>query len=240
MQCVFLCGLGSNRYHAYDLQDALAQDLLILELPGHGHYFHTPAPDLAALTDWFGQAIAPYGDVVLIAHSMGANLAPYLACHFPQVKKVVLLDGGYVAFDQIMSLEEELIATKKYLEETIVTDLEDLLASQQADSPIWSCHQERALRESFTPTKEGFGLALHHETVLDLLRLQRQVQGWLEKVTCPILLIPQTGACPDWKTEMLTKLPPNIAIAHLDAVGHSPHLEQPKETAQAIQSFLNR
>lgn len=238
MQLVFLSGLGSNRYHAYDLKDALSQELIILELPGHGHNFRTPAPNLTALTDWFGQAIAPYGDVVLIAHSMGANLAPYLTCHFPQVKKLVLLDGGYFLFDHIMSLEEELTDTQAYLDSTHVSDLEAFISQQEAESLFWSTHQERALRKSFTPTQKGFELALHHETILDLLRLQRQTQGWLHQLTCPTLLIPQTDDCPDWKRDMLAQLPPQIVVSQLTAVGHSPHIEQPRETAQALQDFL--
>lgn len=243
MTVYFLSGLGSNRYHAYDLQEALGESLICLELPGHGLEYDTPLNSLEELVTWFSEKIAPseQEEIVLIAHSMGANLAPYLASQIPQIQRLVLLDGGYIDFDQLVTLEEEVQDTKAYLEEMVFDNMETLIEEEKNAAPYWSEHTEQALRESFTLVDGRYRLALKEETVLSLLALQRQASGYLRQVNCPTLLIPQTDEeTPTWKTEMLASVPSHITVDNHLNCGHSPHTEQPRATADSIHAFLNK
>lgn len=243
MNYYFLSGLGSNRYDAYDLQEALEENLVCLELPGHGLEYDTPLSNLEDLVKWFTRKIAPSGqeEIVLIAHSMGANLAPYLASQVPQIQRLVLLDGGYINFNQLMTLDDELQDTKNYLEEMVFDNVEDLVEEEKNNAPHWSEHMEQALRERFSLVDGRYRLALKEETVLSLLALQRQASGYLTQITCPTLLIPQTDEdTPTWKTEMLASVPSHITVDSRLNCGHSPHTEQPRATADIIHAFLNK
>ena len=51
--------------------------------------------------------------ICLIGHSLGGDLARYLASEFHEVKKLILLYGGYLDLDKILPLDTELEETKK-------------------------------------------------------------------------------------------------------------------------------
>lgn len=237
---VYLGSLGSNRHHAKDLQEKLGLDMTILELPGHGNELDTTISSLDTFLSWFEEKIASFDSIVLIAHSMGANFAPYLAASCPKIQQVILLDGGYIDFDQLMTLEDELLDTKNYFEQMVVDNMDTLIEEEKHAAPYWSEHMEQALRESFSLVGDQYRLALKDETVLLLLALQRQASGYLTQVNCPTLLIPQTDSeTPDWKKDMLANAPKHITIDNSLVCGHSPHTENPQATATRIQAFLN-
>ena len=237
---IFLGGLGSNRHHAKDLQEKLNLDMTILELPGHGDEFNADITNLDTFLSWFETKIISFNNVVLIAHSMGANFAPYLAVSCPKIQQVILLEGGYIDFDQLMTLEDELQDTKNYFEQMIVDNIETLIEEEKNTASYWSKHMEQAVRESFSAVGGQYRLALKEETTLLLLALQRQASGYLTQVNCPTLLIPQTNdETPTWKKDMLAKVPKHIAIDSSLMCGHSPHSENPQAIATRIQAFLN-
>lgn len=235
----FLGGLGENRHQAKDLEEFLGSPLMVIDLPGHGENFDDLVTNPQELAAWFASQFDPNHPFSLIAHSMGANLAPYLATQFPQLEKLVLLDGGYFEFDRFESLEDDLAETAAFLEETTFTDMEALIAQEKSMAPYWSVHLENALRDSFVWQKDAYRFNLNKESVLALIRLQREFENLLPQVSCPTLLIAQSDKdCPTIKKDMLAKVPAHIRINTELNCGHSPHTEKPKQTAQAIREFL--
>lgn len=116
---IFLGGLGSNHYYAMDLQEALGLDMIIVDLPGHGTEYDTDIASLEDFVAWFSEKLAQTDGGILIAHSMGANLAPYLTTHCHNIQQLILLDGGYFDLDSLVSLEDEIAGTENYLESQV-------------------------------------------------------------------------------------------------------------------------
>ncbi|WP_394404996.1 alpha/beta fold hydrolase [Streptococcus sp. 20-1249] len=235
----FLGGLGENRHQAKDLEEYLGHPLIVIDLPGHEENFDDLVTTPQELTAWFAKQVDTDQPFSLIAHSMGANLAPYLAAQFPQLEKLVLLDGGYFEFDQFESLEGDLAGTAAFLEETTFTDMDTLIEQEKSTAPYWSIHLENALRDSFIWQENAYHFHLNKESVLALIRLQREFEHLLPQVTCPTLLIAQSDKdCPAIKKDMLAKVPAHIHINTSLDCGHSPHTEKPEQTAQAIREFF--
>lgn len=235
---IFLGGLGSNHYYAMDLQEALGLDMMILDLPGHGTELDTDIADLADFLTWFQGKIAELDDVILIAHSMGANLAPYLTTHCHKIQQLILLDGGYFDLDSLVSLEDEMAGTENYLESQVFENLEMALSAEKENSLYWSEHLEKAVQTSYEEIDGFYRLKLNRSAIFHLLKLQRQTQGWLDKVEVPTLLIPQRLEAPEWKLTMLEKIPKQITVDQKLLVSHSPHTEKPEQVAQVIKEFI--
>lgn len=235
---IFLGGLGANRYHAMDLKEALDSDMAILDLPGHGEELTTDTASLEAFLSWFLEKIAELDSVILIAHSMGANIAPYLVSHCPKIKQLILLDGGYFDLDSLVSLEEEIVDTQSFLDSQVFSSLEDIIAAEKAMSSYWSENLEKATSASYHKVNQTFQLRLNCSAIFHLLTLQRQTQGYLKQLNCPTLLIPQRLDAPEWKLEMLKDIPQNVTVEQTLNLGHSPHTEKPEQVAQVILSFI--
>ncbi|MET3556997.1 pimeloyl-ACP methyl ester carboxylesterase [Streptococcus rupicaprae] len=234
----FLTGGGANRFDAADLVHFLGKEVSVIELPGHGLEREQIVSSLEELKDWFTGKIDATSDGVLIAHSMGANLAPYLAKTCPSITSLILLDGGYYDFDQILPLEEEVIETQSYFDQMVFERQEDYRNLLKENAPYWSDHLEAAAKESLRLENSRYCLNINQTSFFHLLRLQRECQGTLADLTCQTLLIPQTLDCPAWKTNMLQAVPSPIVIDRQIQCGHSPHTEKPEQTAQVILDFL--
>ncbi|MDQ0222942.1 alpha/beta fold hydrolase [Streptococcus moroccensis] len=235
----FLGGLGSNPYHAMDLIAHLPFPVTVLELPGHGEAFDTILTNLIDLHLWFEERVNIAEPFRLIGHSMGAMLFSYLASHYETAESLILLDGGYFNLDALVSLEDEWLQTRAYLEQQVFQNPEEIIAQEQQNALFWSENLHKASLANYIVTEDGlWKLNLNPTALKELLSLQRHCQGFLPQVTCPTLLISQTRNCPDWKTEMIEQLPQTIDIQKLLAVGHSPHTDRPHEVAKAIKDFL--
>ncbi len=235
---IFLGGLGFNHYYAMDLQEALGLDMIIVDLPGHGTEYDTDIASLEDFVAWFSEKLAQTDGGILIAHSMGANLAPYLTTHCHNIQQLILLDGGYFDLDSLVSLEDEIAGTENYLESQVFENLEMALSAEKENSPFWSQHLEKAVQTSYEKIDDLYRLKLNRSAIFHLLTFQRQTQGWLDKVEVPTLLIPQRLEVPEWKLTMLEKIPKWIMVDQKLQLGHSPHTEKPEQVAQVIKEFI--
>ena len=114
----FIGGLGSNYYHAKDFIEELDKKVLFL------NPYIENLQNEEDLLNWFKNEIKDLEEVYLIGHSLGGDLGRYLASQFSQVTKLVLLDGGYLNLDEIMTLDYELTDTKDYFRQQVFTDIE--------------------------------------------------------------------------------------------------------------------
>ena len=90
------------------------------------------------MKSWFKNEIVEEESIYLIGHSLGGDLARYLASEFHEVKKLILLDGGYLDLDKILPLDTELEEAKNYIESQVVSDLDVLISKEKSEAKHWS------------------------------------------------------------------------------------------------------
>ena len=131
MKKYFIGGLGSNVYHSKDFLQEL--DSQVYFLNPYEKYLR----DETELKSWFKNEIVEEESICLIGHSLGGDLARYLASEFYEVKKLILLDGGYLDIDKILPLDTELEETKNYIESQVVSDLALLICKEKYEAKHW-------------------------------------------------------------------------------------------------------
>ena len=143
MKKYFIGGLGSNIYHSKDFLQELDSQVYFLS-PYEKHL-----RDETELKLWFKNEIVEGDSICLIGHSLGGDLARYLASEFYEVTKLILLDGGYLDLDKILPLDTELEETKNYIESQVVPDLNLLISKEKSEAKHWSENMEKAVRQSY-------------------------------------------------------------------------------------------
>lgn len=232
----FIGGLGSNCYHAKDFIEELDEKVAYL------NPYIENFKNKQALLNWFKNEIKDLEEVYLIGHSLGGDLGRYLASQFSQVTKLVLLDGGYLNLDEIMSLDDELVDTKGYFSQQVSTDIEEVIASEKSQSSYWSKNLEEAVRNSYrynSKTKE-FELDLDLEKVLNLLRLRREIKSYETNLDSKdvLFIAPVYQEDPEWRKEALSQLPSNFDIVMLENSGHELYTQKPREIAKIINDWI--
>lgn len=234
----FIGGLGSNFYHAKDFIEELDEKVVFL------NPYIENIKNEEDLRNWFENEIKDFEEVYLIGHSLGGDLARYLASQFSQVTKLVLLDGGYLNLDKIMPLEDELVDTKGYFKQQVFHDIEEVIASEKSQSSYWSKNLEEALRNSYrynSKTKE-FELNLDLEKILNLLRLRRSIKPFETNPDSKdvLFIAPIYQEEPEWRKEALSQLPSNFKVTMLENCGHELYTQKPREIAKIINDWINK
>ena len=234
----FIGGLGSNFYHAKDFIEELDEKVAFL------NPYIENFKNKQDLINWFENEIKDLEEVYLIGHSLGGDLARYLSSQFSQITKLVLLDGGYLNLDKIMSLEDELADTEDYFRQQVFTDIEEVIASEKSQSSYWSKNLEEAVRNSYrynSKTKE-FELDLDLEKVLNLLSLRRVIKPYEINLDSKdvLFIAPVYKEEPEWRKEACSQLPSNFDIIMLENCGHELYTQKPKEIAKLINDWINK
>ena len=234
----FIGGLGSNYYHSKDFIEELDETVIYL------NPYIENLKNEQDLLSWFKNEIKYLEEVYLIGHSLGGDLARYLAPQFSQVTKLVLLDGGYLNLDEIMPIDAELEDTKDYIRQQVFPDIEEVIASEKSQSSYWSKNLEEAIRNSYRyniKTKE-FELDLDLEKILNLLRLRRVIKPFETNLDSKdVLFIASVyKEEPEWRKEALSQLPSNFDIIMLEDCGHELYTQKPREIAEIINDCINK
>ena len=231
----FIGGLGSNCYHAKDFIEELDEKVSFL------NPYIENFKNKQDLISWFKNEIKDLEEVYLIGHSLGGDLSRYLASQFSQVTKLVLLDGGYLNLDEIMSLDDELVDTTGYFSQQVFIDIEEVIASEKSQSSYWSKNLEEAVKNSYrynSKTKE-FELDLDIEKVLNLLSLRRVIKPYETNLDSKdvLFIAPVYQEEPEWRKEALSQLPSNFDITMLENYSHELYTQKPREIAKIIFSI---
>lgn len=234
----FIGGLGSNCYHAKDFIEELDEKVLFL------NPYIENLQNEEDLLNWFKNEIKDLEEVYLIGHSLGGDLGRYLASQFSQVTKLVLLDGGYLNLDKIMSLEDELADTEDYFRQQVFSNIEEVIASEKSQSSYWSKNLEEAVRKSYrynSETKE-FELNLDLEKILNLLRLRRVIKPFEINIDSKdvLFIAPIYQEEPEWRKEELSQLPSNFKVTMLENCGHELYTQKPREIAKLINDWISK
>ena len=234
----FIGGLGSNCYHAKDFIEELDEKVLFL------NPYIENLQNEEDLLNWFKNEIKDLEEVYLIGHSLGGDLARYLGSQFSQVTKLVLLDGGYLNLDEIMTLDDELTDTKDYFRKQVFTDIEEVIASEKSQSSYWSKNLEEAVRNSYrynSKTKK-FELNLDLEKILNLLKLRRSIKPFETNLDSKdvLFIAPIYQEELEWRKEALSQLSSNFKVTMLENCGHELYTQKPREIAKIINDWISK
>ena len=236
MQYYFIGGLGGNSYHLAPLMDELGFPVTFLD--PYREMIQTEN-DLRA---WFQGRIGQAEEICLLGHSLGGDLARYLATEFPQIQALILLDGGYLDMEKILSLEEELNDTSSFMQQQVFATLEEAVLSELGDGADPTPIARKAVEASYrwNPVSEQYELNLDLEKVMALLRLRRQIKAnQISVADKPVLFIgPRYQEEPEWRKEALKQLDPQIKQVLLDGLGHELYTESPEIVAREVNNWL--
>ena len=236
MQYYFIGGLGSNRYHLAPLIENLGFPVTFLD--PYREMIQTEN-DLCA---WFQGQIGQAEEICLLGHSLGGDLARYLAAEFPQIQALVLLDGGYLDMEKILPLEEELEGTASFMKQQVFATLEEAVLSELGDGADPTPIARKAVEASYrwNPASEQYELNLDLEKVMALLRLRRQIKTYqIPLADLPALFIgPRYQEEPEWRKDALKQIDPQIEQVLLDGLGHELYTEAPEIVAREVNNWL--
>jgi len=236
MQFYFIGGLGSNRYHLAPLIENLGFPVTFLD--PYGEMIQTEK-DLHA---WFQGQIVQDEEICLLGHSLGGDLARYLAAEFPQIKALILLDGGYLDMEKILPLEEELEGTSSFMQQQVFSTLEEAVLAEFVDGADPTPIARKAVEASYrwNPSSEQYELNLDLEKVLALLRLRRSIKADQISLTDQSVLFigPRYQEEPEWRKAALNRLDPKIQKVLLEGLGHELYTEAPQAIAIEVNNWL--
>lgn len=178
--------------------------------------------------------------ICLIGHSLGGDLARYFASEFEEVKKLILLDGGYLDLDKILPLDTELEETKNYIKSQIISDLDILTSKEKSEAKHWSENMEKAVRQSYHWNVEynRYELAINYENIEAILRLRRKIQAFKREVGDTLFISPRYPNESTWREEALKELPDYFDTIFLENFGHELYTQVPKEIASLMNEWL--
>ena len=236
MQYYFIGGLGSNRYHLAPLIENLGFPVTFLD--PYREMIQTEN-DLCA---WFQDRIGQAEEICLLGHSLGGDLARYLAAEFPQIRALILLDGGYLDMEKILPLEEELEGTSSFMQQQVFATLEEAVLSELGDGADPTPIARKAVEASYrwNPASERYELNLDLEKVMALLRLRRQIKTYqIPLADLPVLFIgPRYQEEPEWRKDALKQLDSQIKQVLLEGLGHELYTEAPEIVAREVNNWL--
>ena len=235
MKIYFIGGLGSNVYHSKDFLQELDSQVYFLN-PYEKHL-----RDETELKSWFKNEIVEEESICLIGHSLGGDLTRYLASEFQEVKKLILLDGGYLDLDKSLPLDTELEEVKNYIESQVVSDLALLISKEKSEAKYWSENMEEAVRQSYhwNAKYNRYELAINYENIEAILRLRRKIQAFKREVGATLFISPRYPNEATWREEALKELPDYFDTILLENFGHELYTETPKEIASLINEWFS-
>ena len=236
MKYYFIGGLGGNGYHLAPLIDELSFPVTFLD--PYREMIQTEKD----LTAWFQGQIGQDEEICLLGHSLGGDLARYLATEFPQIHALILLDGGYLDMEKILPLEEELEGTSSFMQQQVFATLEEAVLAELGAEADLSPMKRKAVEASYrwNPASEQYELNLDLEKVLALLRLRRRIKvDQISVADKPVLFIgPRYQEEPEWRKEALSQLDPSVEKVLLEGLGHELYTEAPQAVAREVNHWL--
>lgn len=219
--------------------------LVSLDLPGHGQ---SPHRERYYFTDWVVDVIRTADELgwdrfSLLAHSMGAGVAPLVAGTVPErLERLILLEG----LGPLPASAEEAPAQLKRAVEfrprpwgTYPTreEAEKRLAEARGNLSPESARLlgERCIQEGFTYTNDP---ELRGPSRLRLT--EPEVLAFFRRVSCPVLVIEAENGMrfdPEITKARLAALQGPVTVARLPG-GHHFHMEEPGPISATIRQFL--
>jgi pimeloyl-ACP methyl ester carboxylesterase len=156
---VVLClhGLGSTQLSFIEVAEALKNDFyfISIDLPAHGKTAPFESEDdyrIDRIAEWVNDLciVLDIKDFYLLAHSWGGQIAMfYYSKYFENVKKMLLIDGGYHipsfvdSYNQangtgLTSLEENIEFYRRDFDGYVFDTMESFIGAEKINYPRWS------------------------------------------------------------------------------------------------------
>ena len=236
MRFYFIGGLGSNENHITEFAHCFPYPITYLDP------YKVKLESANHLVDCFKAHVDTNETTCIIAHSLGGDLARYLASKIPQITHLVLLDGGYLNMDQILPLEQEIDETLAYLKQQVFPSVAEAVASELGDTDKPSQAPIKAIQSSYrwNPELHHYELDLDPQAVLFLLRVRRELRSFQAPLTDTKALFigPKYEDEPDWRTRALENLDPSIKKVLLKDLGHDFYTAVPNLVSKEIINWL--
>jgi pimeloyl-ACP methyl ester carboxylesterase len=227
--------------------------IVAIDYPGHGLSAHRPAGssyhflDLIAELSFFADALG-WDRFSLLGHSMGAGVASLVAGTFPErVQRMVLVEGlgpmveapDKAAERMAMAIEAEKKRSGK--KKRVFGDLDEAAEKIALVTQMRPDSARILLERGMQPVDDG--LTWRADSRLRLPSRVRfteeQVTSFLERITCPTLLIRAREGF-DFDRDVMAARAAKIAnlqLAELDG-HHHVHLDDPEAVAAVVAPFL--
>lgn len=236
MRFYFIGGLGSNENHMTEFAQCFSFPITYLDP------YKVKLESFKDLVEWFKAHADSNENTCIIAHSLGGDLARYLASKMQQITHLVLLDGGYLDMDQILPLEQEIEETLAYLKQQVFSSLEEAVASELGDTDNPSQATVKAIQSSYrwNPDLHHYELDLDPQAVLSLLRVRRELRSFQAPLTDTKALFigPKYEDESDWRTRALENLDPSIKKVLLKDLSHDFYTAVPNLVSKEIINWL--
>jgi hypothetical protein len=232
----FIGGLGSNENHISEFAHCFPYPITYLDP------YKVKLESSQDLVDWFEAHADSNEKTCIIAHSLGGDLARYLATNVPQITHLILLDGGYLDMEQILSLEQEIEETLSYLKQQVFPSLEEAVASELGDTYNPSPATIKAIQSSYrwNPELHHYELDLDPQAVLSLLRLRRELRSFQAPLidTKVLFIGPKYEDEPEWRARALENLDPSIKKVLLKDLCHDFYTAVPELVSKEIITWI--
>ena len=236
MKFYFMGGLGSNENHISEFAHCFPYPITYLDP------YKVKLESSQDLVDWFEAHADSNEKTCIIAHSLGGDLARYLATNVPQITHLILLDGGYLDMEQILSLEQEIEETLSYLKQQVFPSLEEAVASELGDTYNPSPATIKAIQSSYrwNPELHHYELDLDPQAVLSLLRLRRELRSFQAPLidTKALFIGPKYEDEPEWRARALENLDPSIKKVLLKDLCHDFYTAVPELVSKEIINWI--
>ena len=236
MKFYFIGGLGSNENHISEFASCFPFPITYLDP------YKVKLESAKDLVDWFEAHADSDENTCIIAHSLGGDLARYLASNEPQITHLVLLDGGYLDMDQVLPLEQEIEETLTFLKQEVFSSLEEAVANELGDTDKPSQAAIKAIQSSYrwNPDLHHYELDLDPQAVLSLLRLRRELRSFQAPLTDikALFIGPKYEDEPDWRARALENLDPSLKKLLLKDLSHDFYTAVPKLVSKEIINWL--
>ncbi|WP_010289268.1 alpha/beta fold hydrolase [Kurthia massiliensis] len=239
---VFLHGLGSTKNTFNELKVFLeGEKIETFDLPGHGESDMINQMSFDSLCDWLNRQIVEPS--IILGHSLGAIISLAFAAKYPgKVKKLILLDGGYLyARNFNVSLEDEIKGAIQFIKDQKFPSAQAVIESERSEVSRWSNFLEEATLKRFKKTSDNqYELIIQPETAS--IYTQLSYDFLVPTLSIPITLIAakepkdlesiRQKAIKDLKNTL-----PQLIVKRIDT-SHDLVVEDPQRVANLIKESI--
>lgn len=253
---ILLHGLTNNALGFNELAEELQDHfhLYSIDLPGHGEtssFNEEKRYSFQLLTKWLEKVCLTLSDqpVFLIGHSWGAALALHFSSQFSErVQGVVMIDGGYLHFDEDPSetLEELLEHMSQWVTESYFPSIDDYEEKKKEEIGRWSQELKQMVHRDMKEVKGGVAMRASEHTVRAIVKslYYEPCRDIFSQINVPTFLLratlPEEGEeiRKEEALRMQRELGEACKISAIPKTGHVLHWQKPEETFKMIEHWL--
>lgn len=228
-------------------------DLVLLDLPGHGHSAHLPAgasyTTPAAICHVLDVADALQWDTfTLLGHSMGAGIASLTAAISPRVDRLVAIEalGGLRGPEEetAQRLREHVTASRALAEKRlrVFPDLAAPVRARMMANQLSQANARLLVERGVHAVPGGYSWCSDPRLMLPTaVRMsEAQIDNLLQSIRCPTQVIYATPAQAYYPEPLRSERLRHLRDGRLAELpgSHHVHMESPAEVAAVIRAFL--